>query len=96
MPQTVLVPSTAGVQVHVQDWGGSGPPLLFLSANGFHGRCYAPMVCHWLAYGLRIVRMHCIDDCQFSIYKFYMPSAQSAVRFSIHQGKQYSIASAVT
>lgn len=82
MPQTVLVPSTAGVRIHVQDWGGSGPPLLFLSANGFHGRCYAPMVCQWLACRLRTVRMHCIDDCH-SLYiqtlYVFCPSCSKAI-----------------
>ncbi len=47
MPQTLLVPSTAGVRIEVQDWGGHGPPLLFLGANGFHYRCYAPMARPW-------------------------------------------------
>ena len=44
MPEDVRVPSTAGVRICVCDCGGEGPPLLFLAANGFHGRCYAPMV----------------------------------------------------
>jgi len=44
MPEDVRVPSTAGVQLGVTDCSGEGPPLLFLAANGFHGRCYAPMV----------------------------------------------------
>lgn len=35
------IESTDGVVVALHDLGGSGPPLLFLHATGFHGRCYA-------------------------------------------------------
>jgi pimeloyl-ACP methyl ester carboxylesterase len=37
---TDLIESTDGVQVALHDLGGNGPPLLFLHATGFHGRCY--------------------------------------------------------
>ncbi|MEX2627390.1 MAG: alpha/beta hydrolase [Ilumatobacteraceae bacterium] len=37
------VPSTDGVDVAVHDLGGTGPPLLFSHATGFHGRCYEPV-----------------------------------------------------
>ncbi len=54
MPEDVRVPSTAGVQVSVNDCGGEGPPLLFLAANGFHGRCYASLVStKWCSEGSR-------------------------------------------
>lgn len=39
MPE--MIPSTDGVSVALHDLGGSGPPLLFLHATGFHGRAYA-------------------------------------------------------
>lgn len=38
MPE--MIESTDGVTVALHDLGGSGPPLLFLHATGFHGRCY--------------------------------------------------------
>lgn len=38
MPE--MIQSTDGVTVALHDLGGSGPPLLFLHATGFHGRCY--------------------------------------------------------
>ena len=38
MPE--MIESTDGVSVALHDLGGSGPPLLFLHATGFHGRCY--------------------------------------------------------
>lgn len=38
MPE--MVESTDGVVVALHDLGGAGPPLLFLHATGFHGRCY--------------------------------------------------------
>ena len=34
------VESSDGVRVALHDLGGSGPPLLFLHATGFHGNCY--------------------------------------------------------
>ncbi len=39
----IMVPSTDDVVVAVHDLGGEGPPLLFLHATGFHGRCYQPV-----------------------------------------------------
>ena len=41
-----MVPSTDGVTVALHDLGGSGPPLLLLHANGFHGRCYTQIARH--------------------------------------------------
>ncbi len=35
-----MIESTDGVRVALHDLGGDGPPLLFLHATGFHGRCY--------------------------------------------------------
>lgn len=32
--------STDGVELAIHDLGGDGPPLLFVHATGFHGRCY--------------------------------------------------------
>lgn len=29
-----------GCELAVWDWAGAGPPLLFVHANGFHGRCW--------------------------------------------------------
>ncbi len=49
----MFVPSSDGVEVAVHDLGGSGRPLLFSHATGFHGRCYEP-VAHALA-----DRFHC-------------------------------------
>jgi pimeloyl-ACP methyl ester carboxylesterase len=40
---TVRVESTGGVSVAVHDLGGSGPPLLFSHATGFHAHCYLPL-----------------------------------------------------
>jgi len=37
---TRMIESTDGVTVALHDLGGNGPPLLFLHATGFHGRCY--------------------------------------------------------
>lgn len=37
---TEMIESTDGVTVALHDLGGEGPPLLFLHATGFHGRCY--------------------------------------------------------
>jgi len=42
----VRVPSTDNVSVAVHDFGGSGPPLLFSHATGFHGYCYLPVADH--------------------------------------------------
>jgi pimeloyl-ACP methyl ester carboxylesterase len=33
-----------GVKLHVADWGGTGPDLLLLHANGFLGRVYRAMI----------------------------------------------------
>jgi pimeloyl-ACP methyl ester carboxylesterase len=38
MPE--MIRSTDGVSIALHDLGGAGPPLLFLHATGFHGRCY--------------------------------------------------------
>ena len=35
-----------GVRLHVADWGGRGPALLVLHANGFLGRLYGAMIEH--------------------------------------------------
>lgn len=35
-----LIPSTDGVRIALHDLGGDGPPLVFVHATGFHGRCY--------------------------------------------------------
>lgn len=35
-----------GVKLHVADWGGHGPALLLLHANGFLGRLYRAMIEH--------------------------------------------------
>lgn len=32
--------STDGVDLAIHDLGGDGPPLVFVHATGFHGRCY--------------------------------------------------------
>ncbi|MCE9623663.1 MAG: alpha/beta hydrolase [Actinomycetia bacterium] len=37
------VPSSDGVELAVFELGGSGSPILFSHATGFHGRCYQPM-----------------------------------------------------
>lgn len=36
----VRIPSSDHVSVAVHEFGGSGPPLLFSHATGFHGYCY--------------------------------------------------------
>jgi pimeloyl-ACP methyl ester carboxylesterase len=36
-----MIRSTDGVFIALHDLGGDGPPLLFLHATGFHGRCYS-------------------------------------------------------
>jgi pimeloyl-ACP methyl ester carboxylesterase len=36
-----------GVNIHVADWGGTGPDLLLIHANGFLGRLYRAMIEHW-------------------------------------------------
>ena len=33
-------PSADGVELAIHDLGGEGPPLFFVHATGFHGRCY--------------------------------------------------------
>jgi pimeloyl-ACP methyl ester carboxylesterase len=42
----VRIPSSDHVSVAVHDFGGSGPPLLFSHATGFHGYCYLPIADH--------------------------------------------------
>ena len=37
------VPSSDQVSVALHEFGGSGPPLLFSHATGFHGYCYLPI-----------------------------------------------------
>jgi pimeloyl-ACP methyl ester carboxylesterase len=39
-----------GVRLHVADWGGQGPTLLLLHANGFLGRVYRLMIVPLLAH----------------------------------------------
>lgn len=48
MPRTLALPGPAvptadGITLASWDLGGDGPPLLFLHATGFHGRCWAPL-----------------------------------------------------
>jgi pimeloyl-ACP methyl ester carboxylesterase len=33
-----------GLRLHYLDWGGDGPPILFLHATGFLGRIYGPIL----------------------------------------------------
>lgn len=37
---SLALPSTDGVAVALHSLGGTGPPLIFVHATGFHGRCY--------------------------------------------------------
>ncbi len=37
------VTASDGTRVATWDFGGEGPPLVFLHATGFHGRCYVPL-----------------------------------------------------
>jgi|DewCreStandDraft_5_1066085.scaffolds.fasta_scaffold01833_14 pimeloyl-ACP methyl ester carboxylesterase len=37
---------TPEVRLHYIDWGGDGPPLFLLHANGFHARVWDPLVPH--------------------------------------------------
>jgi len=37
-----------GVKIHVADWGGNGPDLFLLHANGFLGRVYRSMINEWV------------------------------------------------
>ena len=37
---TLRASSSDGVELAIHDLGGEGPPLLFVHATGFHGRCY--------------------------------------------------------
>ncbi len=46
MSSPTMIESTDGVQVALHDLGGSGPPLLFLHATGFHAHCYAALAEH--------------------------------------------------
>ncbi|MGE0684347.1 MAG: alpha/beta fold hydrolase [Candidatus Binatia bacterium] len=39
-----------GVKIHVADWGGSGPDLLLIHANGFLGRLYRLMLARWVTH----------------------------------------------
>jgi pimeloyl-ACP methyl ester carboxylesterase len=59
MLQTVLVPSTDGVRIALHELGGSNssPLLLIAHANGFHGRCYQPMVDAGLSERFRCVAL---------------------------------------
>ena len=36
--------SVNGIELHIADWGGNGPDLLLLHANGFLGRVYRAMI----------------------------------------------------
>lgn len=36
-----------GVKIHVADWGGEGPDLLLIHANGFLGRLYRRLIESW-------------------------------------------------
>jgi pimeloyl-ACP methyl ester carboxylesterase len=42
-PQSQFI-TIDGVRLHVADWGGHGPSLLLLHANGFFGRLYHAMI----------------------------------------------------
>ncbi|NDH23983.1 MAG: alpha/beta fold hydrolase, partial [Actinobacteria bacterium] len=37
---TLHASSSDSVELAIHDLGGEGPPLLFVHATGFHGRCY--------------------------------------------------------
>ncbi|MEM9519968.1 MAG: alpha/beta hydrolase [Actinomycetota bacterium] len=37
---TLHTTSSDGVELAIHDLGGDGPPLVFVHATGFHGRCY--------------------------------------------------------
>lgn len=37
-----------GVDIHVADWGGSGPDLFLIHANGFLGYLYRLMIARWV------------------------------------------------
>ena len=37
-----------GVNIHIADWGGSGPDLLLIHANGFLGHLYRLMLRQWV------------------------------------------------
>jgi pimeloyl-ACP methyl ester carboxylesterase len=39
-----------GVKIYVADWGGSGPDLLLIHANGFLGRLYRLMLARWVTH----------------------------------------------
>lgn len=43
MDDPMFVSSSDDVEVAVHDLGGSGNPILFSHATGFHGHCYAPV-----------------------------------------------------
>lgn len=40
----IRIKKPTGVKIAVHPMGGCGPLLLFAPANGFHGRCYKPLV----------------------------------------------------
>ena len=37
-----------GVKIHIADWGGNGPDLLLIHANGFLGSLYRLMIARWV------------------------------------------------
>ena len=39
-----------GVKLHLADWGGHGPPLFLLHANGFLGYLYRAMIGHFVSH----------------------------------------------
>jgi len=39
-----------GVNIHVADWGGDGPNLLVIHANGFLGCLYRLMIARWVSH----------------------------------------------
>lgn len=43
-PTRHVAPSSDGVQVVAWDFGGSGPPLVFCHATGFHSRVWDPII----------------------------------------------------
>jgi pimeloyl-ACP methyl ester carboxylesterase len=47
-PQSQFI-NVNGVNIHVADWGGTGPDLLFIHANGFLGRLYRLLLERWTA-----------------------------------------------
>ncbi len=43
-PEPCLITSSSGVSVALHDLGGTGEPVLFCHATGFHGRVWEPVV----------------------------------------------------